>query len=249
VSGQIGLFERAYAAGDVISAHAHAHGQLTLTRGGIVEVLTPGAVLLASPNEAVWIPSGVPHALTMRSGVDLLLLYVGYDSASDALPERCAALAVSPLLKQLCTRVAERGGSWAQTAGDRALHQLVVDEIAPAHVSACALPLPHSPQLTAICKQVRADPARRYLIEEIAAAHGISARTLARLFKRETGVTYGEWNRRFRIAEAIARLGDGQPITTVALDLGYETASAFAEMFRKQLGVVPSAYARPVVRP
>ena len=39
-----------------------------------------------------------------------------------------------------------------------------------------------------------------------------------------------------------ARLAEGTPVTTVAIDLGYESPSAFSTMFRRSLGVVPRTF-------
>ncbi len=41
---------------------------------------------------------------------------------------------------------------------------------------------------------------------------------------------------------AIERLSQGQPVTRVALDLGYASPSAFTSAFRRVLGQAPGAY-------
>jgi len=66
--------------------------------------------------------------------------------------------------------------------------------------------------------------------------------TLARLFQRETGMTFGAWRRRRALLTALERLSEGDPVTTVALDLGYESPSAFIAMFRRTLGDTPTRY-------
>lgn len=38
------------------------------------------------------------------------------------------------------------------------------------------------------------------------------------------------------------RLAAGEAVTSVALDLGYETPGAFAAMFRRLMGTTPSRY-------
>ena len=43
-------------------------------------------------------------------------------------------------------------------------------------------------------------------------------------------------------ALALARLAAGEPVTRIALDLGYESPSAFAAMFKRALGAPPSRY-------
>ena len=71
---------------------------------------------------------------------------------------------------------------------------------------------------------------------------GMSERTMNRHFKQQTGLSYGEWLRRARLLEALLRLGQGQPVLRVALDLGYGSHSAFTAMFRRVMGISPSDY-------
>jgi AraC-like DNA-binding protein len=73
---------------------------------------------------------------------------------------------------------------------------------------------------------------------------GAGSRTLARLFVAETGLTFGVWRKRLLLQEAIRLLDQGQPVTQVAFDLGYQSQSAFISMFRKELGMPPGQYAR-----
>ncbi|WP_456816521.1 helix-turn-helix domain-containing protein [Bradyrhizobium sp. USDA 4508] len=52
------------------------------------------------------------------------------------------------------------------------------------------------------------------------------------------------WRQRVRLLEALARLGAGEAVTCVALDVGYESPSAFAAMFKRELGAAPRQYLR-----
>jgi AraC-like DNA-binding protein len=71
-------------------------------------------------------------------------------------------------------------------------------------------------------------------------------RTLARLFRRETGLSFAAWRQQLRLLRALERLAAGEPVTAVALDLGYSGPSAFVAMFRRALGVSPGRYFRQV---
>ena len=71
---------------------------------------------------------------------------------------------------------------------------------------------------------------------------GATGRTLARHFRLETGMTFGQWRQQIRILEALKRLGSKEPVTTVAIDLGYDSPSAFISMFKKALGKTPGQY-------
>ena len=45
-----------------------------------------------------------------------------------------------------------------------------------------------------------------------------------------------------RLLEALRRLGGKEAVTKVALDLGYDSPSAFITMFKKALGCTPGQY-------
>ena len=55
-------------------------------------------------------------------------------------------------------------------------------------------------------------------------------------------MTLGRWRRRLRLVEALRLLAAGEPVTRVALDVGYATPSAFIEAFRRELGRTPGRY-------
>ncbi|MGD9313458.1 MAG: helix-turn-helix domain-containing protein, partial [Desulfobacterales bacterium] len=63
-----------------------------------------------------------------------------------------------------------------------------------------------------------------------------------RHFRTETGMTFGQWRQQIRILEALKRLGMKESVTTVAIELGYDSPSAFISMFKKALGKTPGQY-------
>ena len=79
-------------------------------------------------------------------------------------------------------------------------------------------------------------------LDRIAQGVGASKRTLERIFRAETGVTFGQWRKQLRLLEALRQLAAGEPVTNVALRVGYESPSAFIAMFRNALGTTPSRY-------
>lgn len=50
------------------------------------------------------------------------------------------------------------------------------------------------------------------------------------------------WRRRARFMRALKMLAIGAPVTTVALDVGYDNVSAFIELFRKTFGATPARH-------
>jgi AraC-like DNA-binding protein len=72
----------------------------------------------------------------------------------------------------------------------------------------------------------------------------MSARTLARRFDEEVGMSMRAWRRRLRLFKAIELLGGGLSITQIALELGYGSTSAFTYAFRSEMGRSPQAHRR-----
>ncbi|MCW3482086.1 helix-turn-helix domain-containing protein [Neisseriaceae bacterium JH1-16] len=75
-----------------------------------------------------------------------------------------------------------------------------------------------------------------------AAQAGMSRRTFTRLFRQQLGTSFAVWRQQASLLAALARLGQGEPVTRVALDLGYSSPSAFSAAFRRVLGTTPSQF-------
>ncbi len=76
----------------------------------------------------------------------------------------------------------------------------------------------------------------------VAAAAHMSERTLARRFADEVGMTWRQAQRRMRMVRAIELLSTDQQITQIALDVGYNSLSAFNSAFKEFTGVNPTEY-------
>jgi AraC-like DNA-binding protein len=119
---------------------------------------------------------------------------------------------------------------------------VIPDELAGLEPEPLHLPLPADSRLRSVTDTLIADPADGRDLKAWATTAGASERTLARLFVKETGMTFGTWRQRRRLLAAIGRLAEGQSVTSVALDLGYDSPSAFITMFRRTLGATPGRY-------
>jgi AraC-like DNA-binding protein len=55
-------------------------------------------------------------------------------------------------------------------------------------------------------------------------------------------MTFRQWQRQARLLAALVKLAQREPVTTIALDLGYDSPSAFIHAFRQALGTTPRRY-------
>ena len=79
---------------------------------------------------------------------------------------------------------------------------------------------------------------------------GLTERSFLRRFKRATGQSPIEYVQTLRIEEAKQMLETGDaPFDEIAAEIGYTEPSAFRHLFRKLVGVTPSAYRRRHQRP
>ncbi|GAB2713818.1 helix-turn-helix domain-containing protein [Nocardia thraciensis] len=69
-----------------------------------------------------------------------------------------------------------------------------------------------------------------------------SPRTLAPLFLAETGITFGQWRTRIRLAASLPLPASGLPAARIAERIGYASPGAYVAAFRRAVGVPPGRY-------
>jgi AraC-like DNA-binding protein len=121
---------------------------------------------------------------------------------------------------------------------------LLLEEIPSLPERPLGLPLPEEPRLAALCRSFLAAPSASARIDDWAARLAMSRRAFTRAFRRETGLGLSTWRQQACLFAALPRLSGGEPITSVALDLGYESVAAFTTMFKRMLGAPPKLYLR-----
>jgi AraC-like DNA-binding protein len=157
-------------------------------------------------------------------------------------------LSISPLLEQMLLHVAGMPVYYEVDGADGRFVAVLLDRLSAAPVEKLNVPMPSDPKLQMIMTQMMVDPSNRATIADWSRQMSISPRTLARTLQRETGMSFGRWRQQLHILFALQRLAEGALVQTVALELGYESPSAFITMFRKVAGKPPARYLaeRPV---
>jgi AraC-like DNA-binding protein len=227
--------------------HSHFRAQLVYASAGVMTVVTATGTWVVPPQQAVWVPAGIEHEVRSAGPLAMRSLYV-HPAATGGLPGTCCVVGVPPLLRELILRAVTFDATVAPSGPEARVLALIPDELKALEPEPLHLPLPRDRRLTAVTGRLAADPADGRPLAAWAQAAGASERTLARLFLKETGLTFGAWRQRLRLLAAIARLAEGQAVTGVAYDLGYDSPSAFIAMFRRTLGVPPGRYLKRAVK-
>jgi AraC-like DNA-binding protein len=230
-----------YRKGHHIKPHWHSRAQFLFAVEGTMRVRTPRHVWIVPPSRALWLPARTAHELQMDGVVEMRSFYLNAAAAA-GMPASCVVLDVTPLLRELVVRAVALPERYDENGADGLVTRLLLAEIRRLPTCALDLPLPVSPDLTRLCERILSDLSRRRPCGAEANHMKTSARTLYRRFLKETGITLARWKQQARLLESIRRLAAGDPVTTVALDLGYESPSAFSTMFRRALGIAPRAF-------
>ncbi|MFI6731875.1 AraC family transcriptional regulator [Nonomuraea sp. NPDC050451] len=119
------------------------------------------------------------------------------------------------------------------------LWAVLVDQLKRAPEQPLHLPTARDPRLAAVCAILHRDPADSRTLAQLAAQAGTSDRTLARLCRRELGMSFPQWRTQLRLHHALLLLADGVAVTTVAHRCGWASASAFIDVFRRAFGYTP----------
>ena len=221
------------------------------SRGGM-RVRAAQGEWMVPPHRALWVPAGVRHRVEMKGRVSLRTLYFK-PPLSRRLPRECRVMNISPLLRELILHVSQRAIADPRLASEGHAIALLLDQLATIEVVPLQLPLPRDPRALRAASLLATAAGTRRSLASVSRVAGASPRTLQRLFAGETGLTFEKWRQRARLVQAVALLSQGRKVTRVALDVGYDSPSAFIAMFRRELGATPRRYLlgagdRPPVR-
>jgi len=222
--------------------HAHRRAQLLHASEGVLAVRTQAGRWIVPPHRAVWVLPGVVHQVSSRKGFQLRTLYV--EPGETPLPPACCVVAVDRLVDELLAAAAAFGPAYPRGGPEERLVRVILDRLPHLATAPLHLPHPSDPRLGRIADALVADPADPRPLEALASTAGVTPRTAARLFLKETGLTFGQWRQQLRLLAALEHLGEGESVTHAALSVGYADVSSFIAVFKAALGETPARYFR-----
>jgi AraC-like DNA-binding protein len=221
--------------------HQHLRGQFFCIETGLVQVHTRHGSWLLPPHRAGWMPPGEPHTVTISGDMTGWGMFITPE-VDHGLPEHACVIGVSELTRALVRRASS--WTWSEQLDDEQERVMAVlmDEMRRAPHEALYLPMPVDRRVLRIAQAVLDQPHDNRSLEDWAAWGGLSARTLSRLFRIETALSFAQWRQQARLTRGLERLAEGTPVAAVAEALGYVSVSAFVAMFRRNFGQPPARY-------
>jgi AraC-like DNA-binding protein len=220
------------------AAHRHQWDQFTYATQGVMTVKTETGTWVIPPHRAVWVPAGIEHIEVMSGPVAARSLFF-VPGLVTFLPNECTAVNVSPLLRELILATIRLGFLDNKIPAHARMIAILLDQFEALAQQPLQLRTPADSRAVKIAGLLEKTPGSTDSLKALARQAGASKRTIERLFRRETGVSFQQWRQRLRIIQALRLLASGESVTNVALDVGYSSTSAFIAMFRRELGTTP----------
>jgi AraC-like ligand binding domain len=190
-----------YVSGHETGPHRHPRAQLLFATAGVMRVTTEAAFFTVPPGAGLWVPADMLHAVRMDGAVRMRALFLRADAAASG-PAVTTVIAVSPLLRELILTVCGEPVVWDASGPIRLVAALALHEIGRAGTRPLSLPACRDPRLARVASALAANPADQRDLDGYAVVAGASVRTLARLFRAETGMSFQQWRRQLRMTGA-----------------------------------------------
>jgi AraC-like DNA-binding protein len=244
----VAVMARTLGPGDDIPLHMHRRGQLLYAVSGIMRVETEQAAWIVPPARALWLPPQWPHSVAMRSRVEMRTIYIG-PSACEALPKQPLLVEISGLLRELILTLLEEPAAYDESGRGGIVARLILTELARLRERRLEVPMPRDARALRVARALLDDSSIDFDLDRWAEKAGASRRTLARLFRSETGLGFAEWRSRLRAIDGLARLSDGASVAETAGSVGYASPSAFSAMIHRTLGSPPRRLTKAPAEP
>jgi AraC-like DNA-binding protein len=225
------------------SWHSHLRGQFMYVESGLVCVRTRLGLWTLTPHRVGWMPPGEEHTVSVIQPTRGWGAFVAPQAAT-GMPSEPSVLGANELMRALVHRAANWADSDQLDSEQQHIMEVLMDEMRRARIAdhPLHLPMPEDRRLMRVAQNLLTQPHDNRSLEAWADWAGLSARSLSRLFRRETGCSFAQWRQQARLSRALERLAVGDPVSEVADALGYGSVSAFVAMFRRHFGQPPARY-------
>lgn len=234
-------YAQSYVDGYFEGFHQHDRIQLLHTLSGVIHVQTEEGIWVIPPSKGIWIPACKPHSITIYGAVEARGVFVEPFARAD-FNSQCCVVAISKLLSELINHAIYIQDEVLPHTRNERLLALILDELRFLQQIPFQLPEAKSVLLKDICAYLKKDLSVVHSLDEIAQQYFVSAKTISRLFQKELNMNFTVWLRQAKLLKALTDLEMKKPILNIALDLGYESSSAFSYMFKREMGLTPTEY-------
>lgn len=221
--------------------HQHSCGQLYYPLSGTMMIETFSAQWLVTPGTLAWFPPGTDHRSTAGNQVSGINIYF---HATDnlrfpAIPHLFRAGTFIPQLLERLRDNPDKG--YGQSGLALLAYEISAAPSLPHHIV-----LPGDRRAKAVAIFIINHPDSALTRKELAAKQGLSERTLSRLFRQQTGLSFSLWRQQAKLVASLESVLAGGRIEMIAADFGYTNISAYIAAFRRHFGQTPAKFRQQI---
>lgn len=222
--------------------HFHTtKAQLLYAPSGCMTVTTSDRQFVLPPFRMLWIPSNEVHRVNFRNMVAYRSIYFDQNYAEKYINSSLKVLHVNPLLKEIIERICFWDWNVLNIQQENILN-VFWNEMDDAPEERLELKMPQDRRFKNNVEKWTKRLSMPPMLKNLAEDTGAVEKTITRIFKKETGLSYQEWRQQWRLQRSIELLVEGNTIGEVSYILEFSSDSAFIEFFKKHTGSTPLQY-------
>ena len=232
---------------EFVEEHEHQKDQFLYTEGGVVFLRTSEKSYFLPARHYIWIPAGVRHSIHPSSPeVIMRNLYFPKFETDSVFYDKVGIYPVNDMLMELIMYTNRWNGNILPSEEKRytvaKAFKFLLPELSKTELS-LSLPSPKDPKLKKVIEYLEKNIAQSIKFKNLSDHFGMSQRTLARLFKKDLGMSYIQYTTILRMLVALKLLLDNKmSIQDVSTSVGYSSLPTFSNTFQKIIGIRPSEY-------
>jgi len=229
--------------------HSHKKGQLMYVEGGTIQVEANKKTFFVPGNHYVWIPAGEIHGIYSNSKTVLMrTLYIPIKEDEKDYYSTMGVYPATDLLLQLLLHTKDWRGDIEES--NRKLYPIVqaikvlLPDFSKTPIN-FTIPKVKDQKLKEITQFLDDNLDQNIMLSDLAQRFDINERSLHRLFKKDTNISFIKFFTIIRMYKAIDYLSQKKySISEIASKVGYSSIPTFSNTFYKVIGKRPSDYQR-----
>jgi AraC-like DNA-binding protein/mannose-6-phosphate isomerase-like protein (cupin superfamily) len=217
--------------------HSHPTHELVWVRDGTLTSRIDKRLFTVSDGYALWLPAETVHAGRLTANAQFYGAYFAPHQTPVAF-EGPTTIAMTPVLESLLTHLSRND---LDAAARTRAESVVFDVLEPSEQQ-LTLQLPGDARINPIAEALLDNPADNRALDDWARTLGMSERTVTRVFRHTTGLSFAQWRQVLRVHRALTLLSDGYEVQAASEVLGYAQPSTFIDAFRRVMGTTPGAF-------
>lgn len=222
--------------------HSHERSQLTFVEEGYQYFHIDQKIYLVPQNHVIWIPGSKKHRITSESETVKLMVVLFKKFLDNDFYKEAHVFPAPPVLKEMLLYASK----WNKLLTEDAEQSTFMNAILTSLPNFCnetnflQIPAPVDSRLTAVCNFINVNFKQQLSIEDLAEKGNMSARSLQRIFKSETGISLKKYIQLIRIVKSVELIDSKQfTLSEIAFKVGYKSLSAFTSSYLSVMKLRP----------